>query len=352
MKITIRKYPLKDNRSSLYLDIYKNGTRTKEYLGLYVFDRPENNVQKEHSEKNRMRAERLRLNLLEKYQEELALKKINTPQVDTFLDSYIESEKLSKISLGHWNGLKKHLRAFFNYSPPHLEQLEPNFQEKFAKYLRSEGLKQNTIHQYIKKLDLLCQQAMNKHSKSPQFISINTKAEEKNDRDLLTVEELKLLSQKAPKHPLLLAIKLGAMTGLSISELLELTYKDIALEDNKVFFKIGANKIPIFPTVLKFLDERKMNTSSKILPLLKYSRIFNKQLKEFIQSHLHSHKVISFSSLKYTYIMILLSRGFDIYEITKFIRVKSIATTQKYLDYIHLYNTTYDKPLDNFDFEL
>ena len=45
--VTIREKPMKNGNASLFLDIYNDGIRTKEYLKLYIITKPRSSADRE-----------------------------------------------------------------------------------------------------------------------------------------------------------------------------------------------------------------------------------------------------------------------------------------------------------------
>jgi len=66
-KVTLRQKPISGNRHSLYLDFYpaiphpKTGEPTRrEFLGLYIFDKAKNPIDKQHNKETLQFAEQIR----------------------------------------------------------------------------------------------------------------------------------------------------------------------------------------------------------------------------------------------------------------------------------------------------
>lgn len=67
IKVKLRHKPISGNRQSLYLDFYpaiphpETGELTRrEFLGLYLFDKPKNPIDKQHNKETMQLAEQIR----------------------------------------------------------------------------------------------------------------------------------------------------------------------------------------------------------------------------------------------------------------------------------------------------
>ncbi len=58
--VTLREKPLANGNISLYLDIYRDGVRVKEYLKLYVVEKPKSTAERAENKETLRLAEEIR----------------------------------------------------------------------------------------------------------------------------------------------------------------------------------------------------------------------------------------------------------------------------------------------------
>lgn len=58
--VTLREKSLANGNLSLYLDIYREGVRVKEYLKLYIVDKPRSTIEREQNKETLRLAEEVR----------------------------------------------------------------------------------------------------------------------------------------------------------------------------------------------------------------------------------------------------------------------------------------------------
>jgi len=122
MKVTLREKKISGGRKSLYLDFYPaiihpdTGKPTRrEFLGLYLFDRPKNDSEKQQNKETRSLADSIRA----KRQLELQagvygfLQQANKRKdFLTYFLSLVEARKASQNNFGNWMSAYNYLEKF------------------------------------------------------------------------------------------------------------------------------------------------------------------------------------------------------------------------------------------------
>jgi hypothetical protein len=161
-KVTLREKPISKGRSSLYLDYYpaildrKTGKKTRrEFLKMYVIDKPKNVIDKQHNKE----VKALALNIRAQRQIDLQKSKFgfipSTKKKSDFLEYFegiVKSKYQSLGNYGNWRSVLKHLRTF----RPHgviMDEVDKEFVSDFKAFLEGNNdLKQNTKVSYYAKL--------------------------------------------------------------------------------------------------------------------------------------------------------------------------------------------------------
>ena len=248
-KATVQKEPVKlrekklsNGNSSLYLDIYRNGKRHKEYLKLYLIDAT-TPMEREQNRQTLATAQAIKSKrLIEMQNGEYSFTrqfKEDTP----FLEYYrkmVEDRHKNPDSNGNWGNWRSCLRYLEIYCDEKttFKDITPEFITGFKDFLDNvekdthkrtgprrerdvfQGLSQNSKVSYFNKLRACINQAYDE-----RIISVNPlrgiegfKAAEVK-RDYLTLEEVKQLAATPCRYPILKrAFLFSCLTGLRKSE--------------------------------------------------------------------------------------------------------------------------------------
>ena len=128
--------------------------------------------------------------------------------------------------------------------------------------------------------------------------------------------------------------------GLRFSDIMELKWKHIDLENNLVVKIMKKTKtevkapIPQFARTLLLLmsDSKKLIGSDKLVFETLAEPTVNKTLKK-VAKKLGINKHLTFHTARHTFATLLVIEGLSIYEIQKFLGHKSVTTTERYLKY-------------------
>ena len=119
MNVKLKTKKLKSGRISLYLSFYNPNTqkRKKEYLGLYLFDKPKDVLERDHNKQTNILAIKVHSKRLLEYQSDRFGFKAQGRKDITFL-AYFESiadkkkQTSSNSNYSNWISSLKHLRKF------------------------------------------------------------------------------------------------------------------------------------------------------------------------------------------------------------------------------------------------
>jgi integrase len=359
IKVKLRKKPISGNRQSLYLDFYppiphpETGEQTRrEFLGLYIYEKPKTPIDKAHNEETFTLAKSIRqkrensLNKPEIYSEfEKEQLKIRENGEKDFV-AYFQMLANKRKSSNHDNWVSA-LNYLTNYTGGKLKfaDINESWCEGFKEYLQTvksnksdkTTLATNSAVSYFNKIKASLRQAF---KDGILQIDINAKIDPikpaETRRNFLTIEELNSLVKTPCKdEQLKKAALFSALTGLRFSDIEKLVWREIEFIEGQGFFinftqqkTEGVEVLPISEQAFGLLGER-CEDSAKVFQNLEYSAIMNKNLAVWIVAA-GITKEITFHCFRHTYATLQLANGTDLYTVSKMLGHRDIKTTQIY----------------------
>ncbi|WP_295939451.1 site-specific integrase [uncultured Alistipes sp.] len=358
-KVTLRKKSISKGRQSLYLDFYppiadsETGEPTRrEFLSLYILDKPKTPIDRQHNAETLQIAEGIRqkreniLNKPEIYtgyeKEQLRIKELG--ELD-FVEYYRKLAKKRKASNhDNWMSALNYLIAFTGGTLKFADLNERKLNE-FKEYLlntksrKSEKVKlaQNSAVSYFNKVKAALSQAYKdgilQIDLNARILPIKT-AETR--REYLSLEELNKLAQTPCNDALLKRAALfSALTGLRFSDIQKMTWGELEHIEGEGYFlnytqqkTQGVEVLPISEQAYSLCGEPGEPTA-RVFDGLVYSAYHNKHLFQWIGSA-GITKDITFHCFRHTYATLQVSSGTDIYTVSKMLGHKDIKTTQIY----------------------
>lgn len=371
VKVKLREKAISGNRKSLYLDFYpaipnpETGEPTRrEFLGMYLNAekiKDENGkirniklspIDKQHNKETEKLAEQIRqkrenrLNKPEIYtgyeMEQLKVKEKSEQNFILYFKALADKRKASNYD--NWVSAFHYLEKFTN-GKLKFADLNEKFCNDFKDYLLTTKsnksskttLSQNSAVSYFNKFKASLKQAF----KDGYFNydlngKVKTIKQAETQRAFLTIEELNRLVKTECANPLMKrAAIFSALTGLRFSDIVKLVWGELEyIKGNGYFIKFkqqktkGAEMLPISEQAYNLLGERKQPTD-KVFEGLKYSAYENKHLAKWI-GLAGIEKDITFHCFRHTFATLQLSKGTDIYTVSKMLGHRELKTTQVY----------------------
>lgn len=355
MSISIRKNPLKNNMSSLYLDIYFAGQKPKyEGLKMRVYTNPKTRQEKEYNRQVMLKAEEEKTTRMLQYQTG-AFTMPSLKYRESFLVFYkslIKERKSNSSSYGNWLATYNHLVTFCEGQDLKFSECDDHFLRCFKKYLLTTNLKNgntkltnNTAAIYYSKVVTAINEACNMRimtdnpCKRVKLIPL-----QETSRTFLTVEEVQKLINTECRMPVLKnAFIFACLTGLRISDIRKLTWANVTYSTEESIWKLNFRQqktkallyIPIKQQAVDILGKRR-GDNDLVFEGLAYTAWTNHILAEWVYRDAGINKHVTFHIGRHTWATMAISSEVDIYSVMDMLGHKNIATTQVYAKIVNL----------------
>lgn len=353
MKVSVRFKKLAKGRKRIYLDYYpaiihpETGKSTRrEFLKLFLYERPKNETEKSHNKENKAIAENIRakrqIEVLQGNYNFLCKDNKNSNFLN-YLKSILEQRKEAKKNYQAWKSMYMYL---FRFSEGQLivRKLTKQFAESFKDYLlnthqltNAKPLRRNSAVSYFN----IFKEALSKAhedkilSENPALRVPSIKSQE-SEREFLTFEELQSMAKTECEDPLLKKAGLfSALTGLRWGDIEKLVWSEIYYSKESGYYirfrqekTNGLQTLPISNQVMEILGEAG-NPDDKVINGLKYGNYTSVYLNRWGMKA-GINKYITFHCFRHTYATLQLTMGTDIYTVSKLLGHKKLETTQIY----------------------
>lgn len=347
--VSLLRRPIANGRISLYLDFYpaiRNPETMKmtrrEYLGIYIFAKPRNDMERNFNREMLDKAEAIRcLRVTSLINEKFDFLDHEKRRSD-FLAYY---KKLCRMHHEKWDIVYHH---FYNFVGGKCTYGDVTVElcKKFREYLLNANqlrlthrkVCKNSASGYYSTFRGMLRIAYRDkvlHENINDFLeSIDTDDVKK---EYLTLEEVKKLAATPCDIPVLKRASLfSCLTGLRISDVLKLKWEDLQIAPDLGYcIRIRTQKtqteadIPISNEALDLCGEK---STGIVFKGLKRS-MTNYPLKKWIlQAGIQ--KAITFHCFRHTYATLQIAGGTDIYTVSKMLTHRNVSTTQIYADLV------------------
>ncbi|EGR2912423.1 site-specific integrase [Vibrio parahaemolyticus] len=368
MKIFIEKRALKADGTRTLRLIYDHGYTTKsngsrqrkrehEVLDLFVYDKPKTPTQRQHNKEHILLAETIKSKRLIEWQSQKHGFEDRTKRSASFIDYFqrqidIKEQTTSSSNHSIWLSARKHLLFYCGKHDLSFDELDKAWLDGFKYYLTNEAktksdepLSRNTQSSYFNKVRAAINEAHRegiiRDNPLAQVTSIKAKT---TKRVYLTLDEVNALAHTECRYPVLKrAFLFSCATGMRWCDIHRLTWSEIETFNN--------HKRIIFDQVklshgdaksLQYLDLPKFAESllgpvkaahERVFKGLKYSSYMNVELLRWsLAAGISKH--VTFHAGRHTFAVIQLSRGIDIYAVSKLLGHSELKTTEIYADII------------------
>lgn len=359
--VRLRIKNLKNGNRSLYLDIYVNGVRKYEFLNLYLI--PERSKADRTCNENTMRlATAIKAKRMVEIQNRRYDFTVPVTDGDADLLKYIEHygqivQRHGKASEKRASCVANKLREYTGKSKLQMKSVDTDFLRGFLTFLRTvkstgghgkngkpKPLTTNTIHTYYVFLV-----AVLKRAYRDRLISCDPSErlhhEERTKKELvqmayLTEDEFKkLLTTRCRNQYVADIFTFSCLTGLRYSDIITLRWSDIT-KDAKGTYRLRKNQVktthlvefPLPMSAVKILE--KYNHGDGIVFGKQFSHsTVTTQVRNWCRAAGIS-KHVTFHSARHTFATLLLTKGADLYTVSKLLGHTNIGSTQIYAEVV------------------
>lgn len=272
--VTLREKPLANGNISLYLDIYRDGVRVKEYLKLYIVAKPKDKDERAANKETLRLAEEIRA----ARQSELnhsAFGLISPVKQRVYLYDYFEKyiEAYTKKDIRMITGAFERFKDFMTQEHPHrkeqirFDELTPEMIKGFVDYLQSHSRGEGALG-YYQRFKKVINSAVEKNiiHKSP-CAGIRCIVDENSlKKDVLSVEEIQQLAQTPYQNTEVRRAFLFCLyAGLRYCDVVDLKYSNVDYSGKRIRFEQDKTKghsknsvvvIPLSQTLLSFIGPK------------------------------------------------------------------------------------------------
>ena len=276
--IRLRMKDLANGNKSLYLDIYRDGKRTYEYLKMYLIPETDNNArvrnQTTMAAANAIKSKRI----IQLTNGEAGIE----TREKFFLLDWMETYKENQAKRGKKDGnqIQVTIRILKDYVGERvtMDQIDKAFCQEYIDYLLTEyrpkgkRVSNFTLHTYYRILNGALNAAVRAEIiKVNPFTKINNSDKirlPESKRSYMTIEEVRALIATPMKNEAVKqAYLFSCFCGLRISDIISLKWKDVFVDRGQYRLAVSMQKtkesiyLPLSPEALKWMPERGEKTS-------------------------------------------------------------------------------------------
>lgn len=353
MKMKVRQKPLKQGGYSLYLDYEVNGKRKREYLKLYISGNkrktPSDRQSLELAEKIRARRENEinsgQYGFVSKERANACFVKYFRKITDEETEKYEKGKTTSK-TYGTYKSALAHLEKYTGGTLK-FSGLNEEWLEGFRTYLIENLGSPRTASTYFSKIRAVINKAYRKKIIVENPVeNVKHISKGQSQKHFLLEEELeRAIEAECPREIWKKAFLFSCFTGLRLSDVEQLTWSKI--QGNQIHFRQekteGFEYLPLSQTakdiIYSTLGEDEEPKPGKLVFNLEGRAHRGRYIKKWM-ANAGIEKPITFHSSRHTFATLLLTKGVDLYTVSKLLGHQDIQTTLIYAKII-------DKVKDN-----
>lgn len=336
MSVTVRKKANKDGTTSLYLDIYQNKKRTKEYLKDCKLIKATNAIERAKNRDTMQLVENIktkREQQLISHGYDVVASYKNEIDFLLYFENYIS--KYTKKDKRNMEGACNKFKTFMKLQGINnltIKQLNEDIVHKFAEYLKSTCEGEGAASYFARFKKMIKQAMREKVILTNPAIDVSIKKDDSLVKDVLTIEEIGILAGKPISNlQVRNAFLFCCFTGLSWIDVKDLKWKHIDLRNtllNKTRAKTGTEtSVSLNKTSLSLLPEQGKQ-DEYIFDLPSHTGAL-KTLRNWLKSA-EIEKHITWHCARHSFATNLIYYKTDVTIVSKLLGHNSLKYTQRY----------------------
>ena len=350
--VRLRTKKLANGSQSLYLDIYRFGKRTYEYLKMYLIPETDHNARLQNqatmNAANAIKSKRI----IELTNGEAG---IETKERVYLLD-WMKTYKENQAKRGKKDGyqISKTISILRDYAGERMlmDQIDKTFCQNYLDYLQTEYRSNKgkrvtnfTLHTYYRVLNRALNAAVRAEIiKSNPFTKISNSDKirlPESKRSYMTIDEVRALIDTPMENEAIKdAYLFSCFCGLRISDIIRLQWKDVFVDGGQYRLSVSMQKtkepiyLPLSSEALKWMPERGNKTPEDKVFDLPSPNTINILIKPWAKAAGIS-KRFTFHTARHTFATMMLTLGADLYTTSKLLGHADVKMTQVYAKIIN-----------------
>lgn len=348
--IRLRTKDLADGSKSLYLDVYRNGKRTYEYLKMYLIPETDNNARRQNeitmAAANAIKSKRI----IELTSGEAGIvNHVDKVYLLDWMQTYKENQekrgkKNTKLIKSVTHILKEYAGDRFT-----LDRIDLAFCQGYIDYMlttyrfKGKPIADSTRNTYYQLFNGALNAAVRAKRLLRNPFNEMDKAEKprmpESVRSYMTIEEVRaLIATPMRDERIKNAYLFSCFCGLRISDIRRLKWKDVFMDNGQYRLAVAMQKtkepiyLPLSAEVLKWMPERGDKTAEDHVFDLPLN--INRHLKPWAEAAGIS-KQFTFHTARHTFATMMLTLGADLYTTSKLLGHTTVTMTQVYAKIIN-----------------
>ena len=341
--------PLNNGSKSLYLDIYRNGKRSYEYLKMYIIPEVDDEARKRNkatmTAANAIKSKRI----IAMTNGEAGIKSPSDgPKIllSEWMQEYMENQK--KRGMKDFRQIKVAIRILKDYTGEDvtLDQIDKAFCQGYIDYLMTEYKPQgqvvspSTSTNYYRCLNGALNAAVRddiiKVNPFTKISSADKIHKTESKREYMTIDELRSLIATPMKNEAVKSAYLfSCFCGLRISDIKGLKWGNVSCDNGQYRLEIVMQKpkesiyLPLSQEALRWMPERGGKTAEDNVFDIPVAEYINKIIKPWAKEAGIS-KHFTFHTARHTFATMMLTLGADLYTTSKLLGHSDVKVTQVY----------------------
>ena len=352
--VRIRFRKLKDGSRSIYLDCYRNGERTYEYLKLYLVPETSPRARELNASAiesaNYIKAQRI----MEITSSESGLKKAKLLSKQLLTDIMQEySDLVRKSGTESYQNVDHVKKTLVQYKGEKttLSQVDKDFVMGYIHFLKDEytgrqgkPISNTTANGYCTIFSAALNMAVRREyiSENPfnKIASIDKIKRNESPRTYLTIEEVKKMigtPVSQGREDVKQAFLFSVFCGLRRSDIRQLRWKDITSDNGQWRCMVIMEKtttpiyLPLSKSAIQWLPERGFSTDHDLVfNTLPSNTVISDVIRKWAKDAGITNKVVTYHTSRHTFGTMMLTLGADLYTVSKLMGHRNIETTKIY----------------------